>query len=51
MVYAFNTRRMQDYGRGFFTGMAETYPNLFSVYGEWDDDEDPMDTAESPYNI
>lgn len=51
MVYAFNTRRMQDYGRGFFTGQAETYPNLFSVYGEWDDDEDPMDTAESPYNI
>lgn len=51
MVYAFNTRRMQDYGRGFFTGMAETYPNLFSVYGEWDDDEDPMDTAESPYDI
>ena len=50
MVYAFNTRRMQDYGRGFFTGMAETYPNLFSVHGEWDDDADPMDTAESPYN-
>ncbi len=51
MVYAFNTRRMQDYGRGFFSGQAETYPNFFSVCGEWDDEEDPMDTAESPFNI
>lgn len=51
MVYTFNTRRMQDYGRGFFSGQAEAYPNFFSVRGEWDDEEDPMDTAESPFSV
>ena len=49
MVIAFNTRRMHDYGRGFPSGQADHYYNLFSVDGDWDDMPDPMDTAESPY--
>lgn len=51
MVFAINTRRMRDYGRGFHRGQGAPNYDLISVSGDWDDLPDPMDTAESPYRI
>ena len=51
MVFAINTRRMRDYGRGFHRGQGAPNFGLISVSGDWDDLPDPMDTAESPYRI
>lgn len=51
MVFAINTRRMRDYGRGFHRGQGAPNFGLISVSGDWDDLPDPMDTAASPYRV
>ncbi len=51
MILAINTRRMRDYGRGFHRGKGAPDYDLVSVPGDWDDMDDPMDTAQSPYLV
>ncbi len=51
MAFVINTLRMRDYGRGFRLEPGLPGYSLFSVYGDWDDGQDMMDIAESPYRI
>ncbi|MBR6406884.1 MAG: MoaF N-terminal domain-containing protein [Lachnospiraceae bacterium] len=51
MVFAINTLRMRDYGRGYHLEPGLPGYSLFSVYGDWDETPDEMDTAESPYRV
>ncbi len=51
MVFVINTRRMRYYGRGYNQGKGVPAFNLMSAYGDWDDEQDPMDTAVSPFRV
>lgn len=51
MVYALNTRIMKNFGRAFNFGSGTADFSLISVYGDWYDINDPIETAKSPYLV